>query len=273
MKLFDLTQAYCTHVALAGDWRSYESLYPALFRHYFRFWAKRSYPNVTNSPAELLKRAQLVTRGLMRIQSRFRATGFDLEGIDFVLFVGKGCTNGHAFFDKGRWVVWIPVETYTSTSLVKVFVTHEIAHALHYRKAPALYFENKIEQRNFGRQLLTEGMATYLTRVVLGCSDNLALWGGFLSRQELRKWRKDCEASWLLLLELTRKQFSSCAKTELFQANDPSNVLRFRAGYLVGLELIKMIAARWGLSPNELIALPRKRLERFAADLLTELTD
>lgn len=273
MKVLDLTQAYCSNVALNGDWRSYERHYPALFRHYFRFWARRAYPDVKVMPGELSARSQLVARRLSRLRRKFAEGGFDLEGVDFVLFVGKHCTNGHAFLDKDRWVVWIPVETYTTTRLVDIFVTHEIAHALHYRESSRFYFLNKPEQRSFSRQLLTEGMATYLTAVALGCSDDLALWGGFLPDDQLQGWRSDCEANWPMLLRFVQKRFDSSAKTELFQANDPANILKFRAGYLVGLELIKTIAVERALSPAELIALPRKKLERFAKRILSEFDD
>jgi hypothetical protein len=268
VKILDLTQAYCSSVALTGDWRPCERHYPALFRHYFRFWAKRSYPDVKTTPADLLVSSQLVTRRLSKIVRKLADADFDLEGVDFVLFVGKGCTNGHAFSDNGQWVVWIPVETYTTARLVDVFVTHEIAHALHYRESPRFYFQDKIEQRSFSRQLLTEGIATYLTAIALDCSDDLALWGGFLPRAQLRRWRRDCEADWPMLLRLARKLIKTSSRTELFQANDPANIMKFRAGYLVGLELIKKIAVAGRLSPNQLISVPRRKLEQRALEVL-----
>ncbi len=269
MKLFDLTGLYGRTVATNGNWRNYEEHFPALFNHYFRFWAKRSYPDV-KIPVDVLKtRSELVKRRLPVIIRRFNKKGLDIGNLRFVLFVGKNCTNGHAFRDADGWVVWIPVESYATRLLVDVFVTHEIAHALHYGNSPQFYFATKPEQRNFSRLLLTEGIATYLTTLTLECSDDVALWGGYLSEKHLHNWRVKCERNGPLLKEIAVQKFRSHATTELFQANDPEDIFKFRAGYYLGLNLMKEISRGEALAANELIALPRKRLEQLATKYLS----
>ncbi len=132
MKLLDLTELYCRTVATDGNWRSYEEHSPALFEHYFRFWAKRSFPDV-KIPVDVLKtRSELVKRRLPMIIRRFNKKGLDIGKFRFVLFVGKNCTNGHAFRDAVGWVVWIPVESYASRPLSRC-----IRHARD-RACPAL---------------------------------------------------------------------------------------------------------------------------------------
>ena len=264
MRLLDLTGFYCRTVRGIDDWPGYELQYPALFKHYFRFWARRSYPDVAVPHRTLLARSDLIKRRLPLLLEKFSKCGFDVNECSFVLFVGKGCTNGHAFRDDGNWVIWIPVETYADFRLVDVFVTHEIAHAVHYAGSPKFYFSTKREQRCFSRQLLTEGVATCLTAEVLSCSDDVALWGGFLSERQLRAWRTACDKSWQLLQEIAIRRFQSHSHAELFQANDPEDILRFRAGYLLGLRVIRTLAADRGLSCGELVKMPRTKLERFS---------
>ncbi len=269
MKFLEHTGLYSRTVAADGNWHSYEEHSPALFKHYFRFWAKRSFPDV-KIPADVLKtRSELVKRRLPMIIRRLNKKGLDIGNLRFVLFVGKNCTNGHAFRDADGWVVWIPVESYATRLLVDVFVTHEIAHALHYENSRQFYFATKPEQRNFSRLLLTEGMATYLTASILDCSDDVALWGDYLRKQQLHNWRVKCERNWPLLKEIAVGKFRSHAPTELFQANDPEDVFRFRAGYYLGLNLVKEISRGEALTANEMISLPRKRLEQLALKYLS----
>ncbi|MGB5106209.1 MAG: hypothetical protein WBP42_05790 [Candidatus Zixiibacteriota bacterium] len=273
MKLLDLTAAYCQYVVEDASWPKCERLCPALFRHYFHFWAKRAYPNIDIPIEALQERSEMIKRRLPRILHKFKSHGFDTGRFSFVLFVGKGCTNGHAMLDGNKWIVWIPVETYPTARLVDVFVTHEIAHALHYANSPRFYFATKSEQRHFSRQLLTEGIATRLTAHVLGCSDNSALWGSFLRPGQLAAWRASCKKRWQALLGYAIRNFNSEAKTELFQGNDPTDVFKFRAGYLLGLNLADGILGDKQLTPLGLISLPRRRLEQYARAQLNRWTE
>jgi len=268
MKLLDLTGLYCRTVAINGAWRDYEEQCPELFRHYFRFWAKRSYPDVKIPVNMLLSRSARITRRLPQLLRKFNEKGFDTSDLCIVLFVGKNCTNGHAFRGESGWVVWIPVESYATDLLIDVFVTHEIAHALHYESSSKFYFTSKPEHRDFARLLLTEGIATYLTTVILGCTDDVALWGDFLTAKQISNWRVNCERSWSLINDIAVRKFRSNAPTELFQANDSKDVFKFRAGYLLGLELVKEVSSVENIAPNELVALSRKRFERLALNYL-----
>ncbi len=218
----------------------------------------------------LTARSELIRRRLPGIIRKFDKQGFDTDKFSFVLFVGKNCTNGHAFRDADGWVVWIPVESYATSRLVDVFVTHEIAHALHYAASPEFYFAARSEQQNFSRLLLTEGVATYLTTLILGCSDGAALWGGYLQKEQLDSWRSKCQRNRPLLKRTAVRKFHSHTPTEFFQANDPDDIFKFRAGYFLGLNLVKEVIRGESLTASKLIALPRKRLEQLTLKYLAD---
>ncbi len=268
MRLIDLTEAYLRSVVAGGNWREYESLYPALFKHYFRYWAKRSYPNVSLDAKAIRFRTQLIKKGLSSIRRKFARHGMDIGSLDIVLFVGKNCTNGHAFFDDGKWVVWIPVESYETELLVSVFVTHEIAHALHYMNSRRFYFASGDMQRRFSRQLLTEGLATYVTGEILECGDGVALWADFVTEGRLRRWMAECERRRSELNKFALKYFESRSKAVFFQANEPTDILQYRAGYYLGLNLIRQIAINGEYSMQQLITIPRRKLEILAKGIL-----
>ena len=117
-------------------------------------------------------------------------------------------------------VVWIPVETYDSKINTEIFLTHEIIHALHYQISPHYYFSNKDELIQIQRQLITEGIATYGTKTILSTSSELALWGDYLSYQEIEQWLHECNSELENLKFLVKNNLlNSDNKLELFYAN------------------------------------------------------
>lgn len=267
VKIIDLISAYSL-VSNGKGWEKYEKFYPALFRHYFRIWAKRSYPDVSLTLARLEKNAQEIRSRLILIVDAFRRRGFGLDDIEFVLLVGKHTSNGHALKLQDKMVVWLPVETYPTRDLIDVFVTHEIAHALHYQCSPSYGFSGVRGQRKFGRSLMTEGIATYLTTRVLGCSDGYALWAKFLTERQMRDWQHECEIRFSELCKIALRDFDSCRNAVMFRADNRDDILQYRAGYFVGLKVIQQIVAERHLSLNELLSLPRIKLDRSAKKCL-----
>jgi len=262
MLVRDLTAMYSAHVLDQGLWRRYEQTYPALFRHYFRYWAKRSYRDTDLSPAQLEANATRIRERLILLLRKFSRAGLAIADLDVVLFVGKGCSNGHAFNDAGRWIVWLPVETYGGNRLIDVFVTHEIVHALHYRSSTRYYFKTAAEHRQLGRQLVTEGLATYVTTRILRCSPETALWDGYLSDRKVKTWMSGCHARIKELHDYARRHFLSTRHSELFQANEPSDILRYRGGYFLGAVLIEAIVKKYDLSVPEILGMSRTRLDQ-----------
>ncbi len=270
MKIIDLTEAYVRRVLGEDDRAAYERSHPALFRHYFEYWADRRRFTPTLDEADLRIRTATVTEVIHRLSPRLTARGWDVTGLRIILFVGQGTSNGHAFRDGDSYAVWIPVETYQSVLGTEVFVTHEIAHAMHYRLMPDFFFTTRAEKLLVSRQLITEGLATYLSSQALKLEIGAALWADYLPPQALQKWLSECRSSEQDLKRFVLENFASDdPRLGLFYARDPRDVFQFRGGYYVGLRFLKELVRRRRLTAGELLRLPRPQFERFALEYLT----
>jgi hypothetical protein len=147
MQIIDLTTQYIHSVVHQDNPDSYESSFPHLFEHYYRFWAPRGtyfYRDVK----EIQRRRKRMVERLAFLENRFLSKGLVLDKLVTVLFVGRGTSNGHAFPFGEKWVVWLPVESYPSSFTIDVFASHEIGHALHYQKRPEFFFDTEEEKTN-----------------------------------------------------------------------------------------------------------------------------
>ena len=270
MVVHNLVDDFIANRLSGGNRESHELLYPALFDHYYRYWCPREREVSSLSDEELRARVGLIQSVLEPIGEHLTAHGLDHHGLRIVLFVGGNTSNGHAFADGDTWVVWLPVETYSTEALARVFVTHEIMHALHYRTTPAFDFKDKPSKAHLGRQLITEGLATYFTAQVLDISEEDALWGDYLSPLVLKNWMRECRTRLDELKAICRTRFNQSASgLGLFMANDPNDIMNFRAGYYLGGEVIRSIAVRRGLVIKDLLALNRGDFESLVLDELT----
>lgn len=194
-----------------------------------------------------------------------------MKNIDFVLFVGQGTSNDHAFKDDKKFMVWLPLEGYETKLQAKVFITHEIIHAFHYARSSNFYFNNVAEKRSIGRQLITEGLATYLSMKVLKVDEGTALWADYLTNYKLKSWFQEYLQKEKMLCGFILKNFSSSdPKIGLFYANDPTDIVNYRAGYYVGLKLIEDSAKKEGLSDQDLLNISRNSFENIAKRWLQE---
>ncbi|HDL00733.1 MAG TPA: hypothetical protein ENH23_00675, partial [candidate division Zixibacteria bacterium] len=151
----------------------------------------------------------------------------------------------------------------------EVFMTHEIAHALHYTDSPKFYFENEKQQKHIGRQIITEGLATYFSKTVLGISGEKALWGEYLAIDTLTKWMNDCQKQFDTIRTVVKNNFySTDNRLGLFYANDKEDILNFRAGYYAGLKLVEQITKSQNISLMELSKIPREKFEKLILSLL-----
>lgn len=273
MEIVDLTDYYIKHVVKNNDLAAYEKSYPALFRHYFRYWGRRKSFRRTLSESEVVERASWMKNRLKKIESKFQLAGFDLSSLRVALFVGQCTSNGHACKD-GNWVVWLPLETYDTPLKADVFITHEIAHALHYDRTPDFYFSNVTEKRSLSRQLITEGLATYLTIHILGCSKLKALWADYLPQKQTQFWFAECKRRELELYRvIVRRYHETNTTTQLFVAYDATDVFKFRAGYYAGLKLIEGLVREESLTHGELLELPRAKFEKLVYRQLQTLSE
>jgi uncharacterized protein YjaZ len=262
MRITDLTEDYLRYVIRQNDPASYESALPQLFEHYYAFWSwlqPYSFRNVD----EILRRRNLILERLPILSERFGRKGLNLADIDAILFVGHGTSNGHAFRIKEQWVVWLPIEAYHSVQAVDVFVSHEIAHALHYQQQPDFYFKNGREKNQVFRQLVTEGLATLTSKEVLNISSEQALWADYLPPESIQQWYNQClQRENELLYAVSNKLESADDQNRLFSFHDSDDVLENRAGYYVGLVIVERHMQRMGFSLQDLFAMSKQEFLR-----------
>lgn len=269
MKTSDLVEKYIDAVIARNAAGEYEAARPALFDHYHEFWSHRRPYSRDLSVAELRGRRDLVESALQRLDGQFAAHGLSTAAVEVVLFVGHGTTNGHAFRDDGRFVVWIPVEPYGDARLAKVFLTHEVLHALHYTRSPGFYFENTQEQSRMARMVITEGLATCLTSIVLDVSEEEALWGGYLPPDGLAEWMTQCERRQAEMRAFIRDNFDqSLPEHGLFCLGDTSDVFQSRGGYFAGMRIARDVAREAGIGPIELLSVESRVLEDWCRGVL-----
>jgi uncharacterized protein YjaZ len=269
MKIIDLTRRFIEHVIHKGDPEAYWATYPGLFDHYYTFWARRAPFDAALTPEFLKARVELISGELPSIESEFEEAGFSVRHVEVVLFVGQGTTNGHAFRDGDRFIVWIPVETYPTELMVRVFLSHEIAHALHYDRTPDFYFRTPSERKLLARQVLTEGVASYLPLVVLGLDEKTALWADYLPAEKAESWFRKCLRHEQQLNRQVYDRWSN-EETELFVLNDLNDVFKSRGGYFVGLRLVESMIDRSGMDVRSILELEREEFERHALNLLQQ---
>ncbi|MEW5797003.1 MAG: hypothetical protein AB1772_11665, partial [Candidatus Zixiibacteriota bacterium] len=267
--VIDLVEDFISLCLQQNDTPVYEARYPSFFEHYYRFWCSRDRPRVDSDARELRLRAARVRRAIDLCASRLRRWDLSPQGLTVILFVGRNTSNGHAFLNGDKWVVWIPVETYSTDLLAKVFVTHEVVHALHYRGSPGFYFNDKQEKERLSRQLITEGVATFLTTVILDCSDQEALWGDFLTQHQYDTWPIECRKRALEFAKSCYEHFSeSSYDSSFFRILDPKKIVADRCAYLLGLDIVRDVSRKENIAPLELLKLGR---EDFECRVLREL--
>lgn len=269
MRIIDLTECYQEKYVQNGDRGGYESSFPELFDHYYRFWTKREYDLELVTEDEIRIRKGWITQLIEKLTAVLHAVKIDSRSVNFVFLVGVATTNGHAFRHEDEYYVWLPLETYTTEKRVQVFATHEIAHALHYLNSPAFYFNDKDEQLQTSRQLITEGLATWVTRELLSLSNLDALWADYLDASEAQRWWQKCSDAEQELFERIAAIYHVCDHDlEIFQASDPADIYRYRSGYYAGLRLIDRYARENSLSMKQLLKLPRARIEPDILNLI-----
>jgi uncharacterized protein YjaZ len=193
-----------------------------------------------------------------------RENGFSTENVSAILFVGNNSANGHAFLDHGKTVAWFAIECFESELDARVFTMHELVHALHFAARPEYAFNDVVKQRNVARQLITEGIASYLTKSILNVTDETALWANRLPANQLHTWMTACRNSEKKLFQFIVANFESCdSPIKIFYAANPEDIYSYRAGYYVGLKLIESILANNDFSNRDLLNIPLEEMKRL----------
>lgn len=266
MHILDLTDKYLS------EGPRYTRHLPWFFDHYYSFWAKRSQTMSAISLEEVATRRTWILNSISDAEKALADVCPDvLKRMVIVLMVGCGTSNGHVFLnDDGTPVAWIAIEAYATERLVRAFVLHEIIHAVQYGTDTASAFTTPEEILLIGRQAVTEGIATWITSSILGILAEEALWADSLTDTSRTSWMNECTKR---IPEIGRRMLdkwtSSDPNDALFYANDPRDILSYRAGYFMGYEVIRCIALENAMTPKDLLALPYKDLEnRFSAKIM-----
>lgn len=268
MRVTDLTEYYLQYVIEQSDPVRYEATFPQLFEHYYTFWAQPQSYSFRDVEAVVFRR-NLILERLPSLLERFEYNGLKSTDIDVIIFVGHGTSNGHAFPFMGRWIVWLPVETYHSPQAIEVFVSHEMAHALHYQQQPDFYFRDKRYKNQVFRQLVTEGIATLSSKEILGVSNEQALWADYLPFERVQQWYAACvEREEELFRVVADKLQSNDEQNRLFSFSETDDVLENRAGYYAGLVLIEHYAKQHSLTLRDLFAISKEEFWQIIQSLL-----
>ncbi len=268
MRVTDLTTDYLEYVLERDKPALYEACFPELFEHYYEFWAQPQ-PYFFRNTDEILRRRNLFLKRLPVLSEKFARKGMDAANIETVLFVGHGTSNGHVFYLQGRWLVWLPIESYHSVRAIDVFVSHEIAHGLHYQQQPDFYFKDVQEKNQLFRQLVTEGIATLTSKVILGVSNEQALWADYLPAEHIQRWYRQClERERELLRTIAQMLESSNEQNNLFSFSDKDDIFENRAGYYAGLILMERHLKQHNLLLQNLFRISRQEFGHIIRSLL-----
>ncbi len=271
IELIDITPEYLQYAHKQRK-ELYFAMYPELFQHYYQYWADPG-DIVLLTDCTVKEKVSLIKSRLPFIENTFTSNDF-ADKIYVVLFVGANTTNGHAFWDKNRqtFVVWLPVEAYTTTLQVDVFVTHEIIHALHYNKRPDFYFQDKRTKYLTGRQIVTEGIATWGTQFIMGYDDVTALWADYASPSFTERWYKQCCVRLPIMAQRILEEWNdSHEENAWFSLWDENDVTRYRGGYYVGLEAIKKICEEQDINFHLLLSLEKHKMETLVLKVLRQM--
>jgi hypothetical protein len=269
MEIVDLAPDYLRYLADETSFEVYKSSNISFFDHYLKFWnSGRSFlPSLSFDDVKL--RRELVIKNLAAANDRLRKNGFSTEDVRTILFVGNNSANGHAFLDNGKPIAWFAIECFKSELEAKVFTMHEVIHALHYSARPEFYFTNIEKKNSISRQLITEGIATYITKDLLNLSDEAALWADAIPAEQIHSWMNACRNSEIELLQFVAANFeSSDPSIELFYAANPNDIFSYRAGYYVGLKAIESIALDNNYSERDLLKIPFVKMKQIVWDTI-----
>ncbi|MBI1908021.1 hypothetical protein HYS28_01210 [Candidatus Uhrbacteria bacterium] len=195
------------------------------------------------------------------IKQRLMATCAVDRVPDCVALLGNGTASGHAVMLDGAGYAWIALEAYTTRKQVEVFMTHELAHAIHYRTSPEWYPSTRDAYFRTGRAVFTEGLASFVTMRALGISEGDALWADYRPAAWVHDWMTSLAASEHEAWQRLRGTWAATADATLLTANDDAPHVHNRAGYFYGMRLAAQLAQQ--MSIRELLSLHPAEVASF----------
>ncbi len=240
-----------------------------IYRHYKRYWSTPQSGKKRIPKVQIELGRKRIEHQLLFVRKQFKRRHLCFKGVHLVEIAGNNSANGHAFPGEDGTIVWLAVECFTTFLETKIFVTHALVHGIHYRDQPGFAVHTTEEKHLVWRQLITEGVATYLTKKILKVPDEIALWADVLPPGELASWMDACRARERELFEYIDRNFdSSDPASALFYAADPHDIFTYRAGYYAGLKLIEKVCKEQKIRDSELPTLPVDMMQEYVRDAL-----
>ena len=261
MQIIDLTQVYLDTNKKGKELVNYLDSYPNFFNYYFEYWGNKQKAFVKLSEDDVERRVELIKTSCVKIETLLASQKVITSQIEVILFVGQHLTNGHAFLVNKKSIAFLAIEHYDSSTYADVFCAHEIAHALQYSFNPEFYFNSETEKEQFSRMLITEGLATYLTKELLDFSDTKALWADYLSESDALNWINNCHLQSKDLFQYCYNKLDSNTPDPIFYVGNINDPFQSRAGYWVGLKFIESIVDVHHSSLNDLLKISKAQME------------
>jgi hypothetical protein len=262
MYVLDLVTPHLEHLAAGGTTAQFVEQHPVPYEHYRRFWWE-PVPATGGLDADHLRQTVLrIGAALPEVEARLSRIGLETGEHELLLFVGGGGPNGHALRTPRGFAAWIAVEVPWSERGLAAFLPHEIAHATHYARSPDFHFEDEVQLRHVGRTLICEGLATRAAMLASKLDAGEALWGDVLVGEERADWLRACEARDGELRRRLLADFDTSPQASPFFYLDPTADVPERAGYYVGLSVVRELERELGLRVDQLMDLERPVLEQ-----------
>lgn len=186
--------------------------------------------------------------------------------IGLIIFIGDGRIDGHSIILDDSVYVFVDLVAVISRSNLKFdldsFLSHEIIHAIHYKVNKEFYYKDySIFEDIYLKTLIVEGMATYISMIIFGLSENLGYWLGILKSDEIEQWENNCiklkKCIGVRLKEaISNKKYDNSLYVRLFCIKKCEKITLYRMGYYYGSEIIKNV--HYNNSVNQLFKLKFK---------------
>ncbi|MBU3201773.1 DUF2268 domain-containing putative Zn-dependent protease (plasmid) [Clostridium estertheticum] len=171
--------------------------------------------------------------------------------IGLIIFIGDGKIDGNSIILNNSTYVFIDLNAIISRSNqnydLDAFLAHEIIHAAHYDLNKAFYPKNyNLIEDKYLKRLIGEGLATYMSILLFGISEELGYWVGFLKNDDIIQWIYNCESMKTsmginLKVLISNKRFDKSLYDKLFCITKYEDFTFSRMGYYYGCEIIKKI--------------------------------
>lgn len=193
--------------------------------------------------------------------------------VGIIIFFGDCCYDGHGILIDHKPYVFFDLNAIIPRRNIynfKMFVTHEILHAIHYFLNPEFYPKNhhtSVEQ--YLKLLFSEGIATYLSYQISGGKIEHSYWFGYLTTEQVGEWMKNCkqfkkDIGIGLRRIISEQTFEPSLYNRLFGIEDLEKITSYRTGYFYGAEIVKNLLKKRDV--NDVLTLHYSRVRQLIMD-------